>query len=154
MKLDSRLSSVLHVLLHMAEHETPMTSELLARAMHTNPVVVRRVLAGLREHGYVRSDRGHGGGWTLACQLNQVSLLDVYTALGEPTLLAMGHRTESPGCLVELAVNSALDDAFRTAEAQLRQRLSEVTLAMLASDFRTRMRAHRTSNPQADPNAH
>lgn len=154
MKLDSRLSSVLHVLLHMAEHETPMTSELLARAMHTNPVVVRRVLAGLREHGYVRSDRGHGGGWTLACQLDQVSLLDVYTALGEPTLLAMGHRTESPGCLVELAVNSALDDAFRTAEAQLRQRLSEVTLAMLASDFRTRMRAHRKSNPQADPNAH
>ena len=154
MKRDSRLSSVLHVLLHMAEHETPMTSEQLARAMHTHPVVVRRVLAGLREQGFVRSERGHGGGWTLACQLDQISLLDVYTALGEPTLLAIGHRTESPGCLVELAVNGALDEAFRTAEAQLRQRLSEVTLAMLASDFRIRLRAHRKSNPEADPNAH
>src|SRR5690606_38858328 len=42
MKRDSRLSSVLHALLHMAAHDAPMTSEVLARCMGTNPVVVRR----------------------------------------------------------------------------------------------------------------
>ncbi len=60
------MSGVLHVLLHMAEQDAPATSERLAKAMDTNPVVIRRVMAGLREQGYVRSEKGHGGGWTLA----------------------------------------------------------------------------------------
>ena len=56
MKRDSRLSGVLHVLLHMAEQEGPVTSEVLAKAMCTNPVVIRRILSGLREQGYVASE--------------------------------------------------------------------------------------------------
>ena len=66
MRRDSRLSGVLHVLLHMAEHPDSMTSEMLARAMGTNPVVIRRLMAGLRERGFVQSEKGHGGGWTIA----------------------------------------------------------------------------------------
>jgi hypothetical protein len=31
MRQNSRLSGVLHILLHMAEHEGPLTSEMLAR---------------------------------------------------------------------------------------------------------------------------
>ncbi len=49
MKRDSRLSGILHVLLHMAEHQGPVTSDTLAQAMQTNPVVIRRIMAGLRE---------------------------------------------------------------------------------------------------------
>lgn len=135
MKRDSRLSGVLHVLLHMAEHEGPATSEVLAKAMDTNPVVIRRTMAGLRDQGYVRSEKGHGGGWTLACDLSKVTLRDIYAALGSPSLLAMGNRTEAPGCLVEQAVNAALDQAFDDAEALLLARLGEVTLAMLSADF-------------------
>ena len=48
---DSRLSSVLHGVLHMIGAGEPVTSEQLAQAMATNPVVVRRVMAGLREQG-------------------------------------------------------------------------------------------------------
>ena len=140
MKRDSRLSGVLHVLLHMAEHEGPMTSETLAKAMQTNPVVIRRVMAGLREAGYVRSEKGHGGGWTLACDLGAVTLRDIYQALGHPSLLAMGNRTESSGCLVEQAVNATLSDAFRDAEALLLARFETVTLAALSADFHARMK--------------
>jgi DNA-binding IscR family transcriptional regulator len=140
MKRDSRLSGVLHVLLHMAEHEGPMTSETLAKAMQTNPVVIRRVMAGLREAGYVRSEKGHGGGWTLACDLGAVTLRDIYNALGHPALLSIGNRTESPGCLVEQAVNAALSDAFREAEALLLARFETVTLAALSADFHARLK--------------
>lgn len=143
MKRDSRLSGILHVLLHMAEHDGPVTSETLAQAMSTNPVVIRRLMAGLRKQGYVSSERGHGGGWQLACDLERVSLLDIHEALGSPPLLAMGHRTEAPGCLVEQAVNSALDEACHDAEARLRARLAKVTLAQLSADFHTRMILHR-----------
>ena len=139
MKRDSRLSGVLHVLLHMAEQDGPVTSEVLARAMATNPVVIRRVMAGLRDQGYVRSEKGHGGGWTIACDLSKVTLRDIYDALGSPSLLAIGNRTEAPGCLVEQVVNAALDQAFADAEALLLARLGEVTLAGLSAGFHARL---------------
>ena len=139
MRRDSRLSGVLHVLLHMAEQDEPVTSEALAKAMDTNPVVIRRVMAGLRDQGYVRSEKGHGGGWTLARDLADVSLRDIYEALGQPALLAVGNRTEKPGCLVEQAVNAALTRAFDDAEAQLLSRLADVTLAQLSADFHKRL---------------
>jgi Rrf2 family protein len=139
MKRNSQLSGVLHVLLHMAERDGPMTSDLLAKAMDTNPVVIRRIMAGLRDQGYVRSEKGHGGGWTLARDLSEVTLRDVYTAIGCPSLLAIGNRTESPGCFVEQEVNAALSHAFRDAEALLLSRLGGVTLASLSNALRGRL---------------
>ncbi|RYF93003.1 MAG: transcriptional regulator [Caulobacteraceae bacterium] len=139
MNRDSRLSGVLHVLLHMAEQDGPVTSEVLARAMGTNPVVVRRTMAGLKAQGYVRSDKGHGGGWRLACDLQAVTLGDIYAALGSPSLFAIGNRNAAPGCLVEQAVNAALDEALHEAEALLLASLGDITLAALSADFHRRM---------------
>lgn len=148
MRRDSRLSGVLHLLLHMAQRPEPMTSEVLARSMDTNPVVIRRIMAGLREAGYVQSEKGHGGGWTLSCNLASVTLRDIYEALGNPSLLAIGNRTESPGCLVEEAVNAQLNQAFHDAEALLLERFGEVTLAMLSDDVEARFAA-RNNAPKA-----
>ncbi|EZP69571.1 Transcriptional regulator, BadM/Rrf2 family [Sphingomonas paucimobilis] len=139
MRRDSRLSGVLHVLLHMAEQAGPQTSETLARAMDTNPVVIRRIMAGLRDQGFVHSEKGHGGGWTIACDLEAVTLRDIYDALGQPEILAMGNRTDAPGCLVEQAVNAALAQAFDDAEAMLLRRFGEITLAQLSADFHARL---------------
>lgn len=142
MKRDSRLSGVLHVLLHMAQSPTPVTSAAMAHMMCTHAVVVRRVMAGLRDMGYVRSEKGHGGGWTLACDLSALTLRDVYDALGAPEPFAMGHRTEAPGCLVEQAVNAALENAFKDAEALLLERFAQVPLSALADDFGRRLALH------------
>lgn len=150
MKRDSRLSGVLHAVLHMAEHRAPMTSEELAGHMMTNPVVVRRIMAGLRGMSIVASAKGHGGGWTLARDLETVTLRDIYEALGSPELFALGNRTESPGCLVEQAVNAALDDAFGEAEAVLIARLGDVTLAALSADFHRRLTAYNKRSSQHD----
>jgi DNA-binding IscR family transcriptional regulator len=148
MKRDSRLSGILHVILHMAQQDGPATSETLAGAMQTNPVVIRRIMAGLRDQRIVRSEKGHGGGWTLTCDLHAVTLRDIYDAIGGPSLLAIGNRTEAPGCLVEQAVNAALDTACRDAEALLLSRLGDVTLAMLSADFDARLA--RRPTPEKD----
>jgi DNA-binding IscR family transcriptional regulator len=110
-------------------------------------------MAGLRDHGYVRSEKGHGGGWTLACDLSEVTLRDVYTALGCPPLLAIGHRTEAPDCLVEQAVNAALNQALHDAEALLLSRLGEVTLAVLSADFHSRLVARGGAHDLEDAHA-
>ena len=153
MKRDSRLSGVLHVLLHMAETGTPMTSDQLAKAMQTHGVVIRRILGGLRDAGFVHSEKGHGGGWTIAKPLAEITMRDVYNAIGRPSLMAMGNRTEAPGCLVEQAVNAALDTSFRDAEALLLARFGEVTLAQLAADFHARMAA-RSLSPTTQEHIH
>ncbi|MEM9408647.1 MAG: Rrf2 family transcriptional regulator [Acidobacteriota bacterium] len=142
MKRDSRLSRALHVILHLAECEAPMTSTTLAKIVGTNAVVVRRTLAGLRERGLVASARGHGGGWTLTCDLGETSLRDVHAALGAPRCIALSRPGEDSSCLVEQAVNRALGEAFDEAEALLLARFEEVSLASLSADFGERLAEH------------
>ncbi|MBN9408404.1 MAG: Rrf2 family transcriptional regulator [Burkholderiales bacterium] len=153
MKRDSRLSGVLHCLLHMAEQPGPVTSEWLAQAMQTNPVVVRRLMAGLREAGFVASAKGHGGGWVISCPLEHITMRDIHEAVGAPELLAVGHREESPGCLVEQAVNASLGQAYDDARALILEQLSQVTLAELSRDFHRRF-AQRGAHTQESFHAH
>lgn len=131
MNKDTRLSDVLHVVLHMAQVEQPLTSEVLAKTMGTNPAVFRRTMAGLRKAGYVQSGKGHGGGWQLARPLDQITLLAVYEALNRPTLFAIGNRSGHPDCLIEKNVNAALSNTMVQAEALLLERFGEVTLDQL-----------------------
>jgi DNA-binding IscR family transcriptional regulator len=143
MKRDSRLSAVLHALLHMAEHDKPMTSDALGRCLSANPVVVRRTMGLLREAGLVSAGRGHAGGWRISADLSRITLRQLHEALGEPATFAIGNRHENPSCLVEQVVNAALDDAFDAAEALLLERFATVTLADLAADFARRHAAHK-----------
>jgi DNA-binding IscR family transcriptional regulator len=133
---------MLHVLLHMARHEGPMTSAAIAAMLGTNPVVVRRTMAGLREAGYVRSDKGHGGGWAIVADLETVSLLDIHRAVGGPRLFAIGNEHPNPDCAVEKVVNAAVEDALHEAEALLVARLGAVSLAELARGFDARCRGN------------
>jgi Rrf2 family protein len=133
MKRNSKLSASLHALVHMAQ--TPgraMTSEEIASWLHTNPVVVRRMVAGLRDAGVLSSARGHGGGWTLARAADKITLAEVAAALDE-RLIPFSTEPENPRCLVERAVNEALDGVRDEIEQLLSRRLAKVTLADLAA---------------------
>lgn len=134
MRHDTRLSRVLHILIHMEKHEGAATSENIAAMLQTNPVVVRRTMAGLREHGYVSSEKGHGGGWVLAQPLTEITLLDIYRALGAPELFSIGLAGDNPNCVIEQAVNAALFDAMNEAENILLSRFGSITLSTLAEE--------------------
>lgn len=132
MPTDNRLSRMLHVLIHMDHIGGPVTSETISRMLDTNPVVVRRTMAGLRSAGYLTSVKGHGGGWTLAKSLDEVTLIDIHNALGNPRVFAIGLSDDNPQCLVEQAVNLALEDAMAEAEQRLLSRFGEVTIGALS----------------------
>lgn len=135
MRNDGRLSRMLHVLIHMARHDGPMTSEAIARLLGTNPVLIRRTMAGLRDAGYVRSEKGHGGGWAIAADLEMVTLLDVHHAVGGPRLFAIGIEHPEPGCQIAAVVNEAVSDALQEAERLLVERLASISLAALVQTF-------------------
>lgn len=124
----------------MQDHAGHATSEKLAQMLGTHAVVVRRTMAGLREAGYVRADKGPGGGWTLARPLEAITLFDVYTALGTSPVFALGLADDQPDCLVEQAVNAAVSGALSEAEAVLIRGLKAVTLAEVAADFERRLK--------------
>ena len=131
MNADRRLSDVLHVMLHLAQLDRPVTSDVLAKALGTNSAVFRRTMAGIRRAGFVQSGKGHGGGWSLALPLESITLLQVYSALGRPNLFAIGSRSDQPDCLVERNVNAVLADTMAEAEALFVARFGEITLDTL-----------------------
>ncbi len=133
MKRSSRLSLALHALVHL--HKQPgeaITSTTLAQCLMTNPVVVRRVLGELREAGIVAASKGHDGGWRLLRPAAEISLRQVYAAMGENLLI----RTESdPGdieCGIVRSVNTVMGDFLADAEALLAARLERVSLDDIA----------------------
>ncbi len=49
MRKDSKLSRMLHVLLHMARENKPLLPDQIAEMLETNPVVVRRTMSGFKK---------------------------------------------------------------------------------------------------------
>ncbi|MGD8174355.1 Rrf2 family transcriptional regulator [Marinimicrobium sp. ARAG 43.8] len=135
MRKDSRLSRVLHVLVHLDASDAPVTSDTMASMINTNPVVVRRTMGLMRDRGYVTSVKGHSGGWSLSKPLNEITLLDVHTALGENSVFTIGLTDEHTQCPIEHAVNAALKDVMNEAEALMLERFGEITLDILAVGF-------------------
>ena len=154
MSHSTRFSVALHVLAHLVDAREPQTSERLAACVGTNPVVVRRTLAGLREAGLVTSSRGTGGGWLLARPAADVTLRDVYAALGERLLLAVsvaGPGAPGGTCRIQRAVAGTLDEFLDDAEALLAARLGQITLASLAARVR---RVPRRGHDSPSPSVH
>ena len=130
---------MLHVLIHMADRDGPLTSDTIATMLGTPAPAVRRTMGRLRAHGIVDSSKGHGGGWSLSRPLARITMLDIYEALGAPTLFALGPADDDPTCLVEKAVDARLGAAFARAAEALHTELRATTLDVIASDFRRGM---------------
>lgn len=154
MKRSGQLSVALHVLLHMAEQpDHSLTSEQMAVCAQTHPVVIRRSFAGLREAGIVSSVKGHGGGWRLGRAPAKITLADIQAALQE-NVVALGKPDPAAQCLVERAVNEALEGAVQEAERVLHARLARITLADLAAKVGPQMSAYLASLPASSSTNH
>lgn len=132
MKQDSRLVRMLHVLIHMGLLGGRETSETIAKMLNTNPVVVRRTMSALRRKGIVGSEGGRGGGWVLLRPLDELTVLDVQTALRADQMLGAGLSSDHPACPVERAANAALVEAFARAEETLVREFGRLKLSTIA----------------------
>lgn len=147
MRADSRLPRVLHVLLHLEQLRDPVTSDQIGRMLGMNPSLVRRTMAGLRDAGFVRSAKGHGGGWHLARPLTAISLADVYRAIGSPQLFAVGPSDDAPACLLERAANAATAMALEDARGTFEAALDRVTVAALVGGAADTIARHQRQGP-------
>jgi DNA-binding IscR family transcriptional regulator len=133
---DTRLARMMHVLVHMHLLGGSETSDVIARMLNTNPVVVRRTMGLLRNVGLVSSAGGRSGGWTLGRPAEEISMLDVHRALNAQ-VFAIGPSNDHPQCPVEQTVNNLIEHATRKAELALSEHLGRVTIAALAQRHHT-----------------
>lgn len=136
MKRNSRLSLALHALGHMAaEPDKSRTSSQIAEQHSTHPAFVRRVLGLMKDGGILRSEKGHAGGWSLARPADEITLADVYTALGERFLRPEAEGEDNPvTCAIERALRGQVETALDRAEATLITELKQTTIASLVVD--------------------
>jgi Rrf2 family protein len=133
---NSRFAISLHILtlLEKAKGEL-MSSDYIAGSININPVLVRKELSNLRNHGFVESKEGKNGGSSLAKSADKISLDEVYSAVKQNNLLGVSKNTPNPQCPVGKQINKHLDNLYESTEKVLLKELSGKTLSDFSSAF-------------------
>ncbi|MED5370182.1 MAG: Rrf2 family transcriptional regulator [Myxococcota bacterium] len=133
---NSRFAVAVHIFTLLAwGRGEPMTSAFIAGSVNTNPVVVRRLLAELREAGLVSSKSGPGGGWVLERDPSLVRL-DQILAVVQPGLPFGLHATPpNPACPVGRQIQGRLEQCFDAARKAQDAELAKTTIADLLAEL-------------------
>lgn len=127
--MNSRFSTAVHILTLLASTpEQRLTSDWIAGSVGTNPVVIRRQLAVLREAKLVESKGARGGGWALVRKPEAIKLSQVRAALGDEVAFRMHKNDPSPNCVVGQNVRQALETVYEDAEKAVMRSLQTRTI--------------------------
>jgi len=106
-----------------------VTSELLARSVNTNPVVIRRLLLVLQEARLVETRKGAGFGSRLSRSAARINLDEVFRAVERDEAFCLPRKKPDQACPVGQCIQSALERVFKSALQALETDLSRTTLA-------------------------
>ncbi|GAB3274060.1 Rrf2 family transcriptional regulator [Kineosporia babensis] len=139
MSANSRLTIAAHALvwigLYQRRGHEVATSEQIATSVNTNPVVIRRLLGELRGADLVSARRGTGAGWVLRKNLVELTLLDVYRALGSEPVFALHPAQPDPDCVVGHGIGPVIAGAYQNVEAAMHRELAGITLEDVLRDI-------------------
>ncbi|GIP30099.1 transcriptional regulator [Paenibacillus sp. J23TS9] len=138
MSISSRFSVAIHILSLLAinKDKATNTSEYLAGSVNTNPVVIRKVMSMLKGAGLVHVRAGVAGA-TLAKELSEITLLDVYKAVNvvAENDLFSSHEHPNPDCIVGRNIQQSLTKQFSAAQKAMERSLEIVTLEDVVQDI-------------------
>lgn len=140
MNNDTRLSVAIHILAVLSlSRDEPRTSELLARSVNTNAVVVRRLLSQLKKAGLIAVRRGAGGS-LLNRDPENITLLDVYKAVvpnpkANPFYV---HQNPSCNCIIGSNIHAALEAPFAKVNKAMQDSLAATTIADIGAFIKKR----------------
>jgi Rrf2 family protein len=137
MNTSLRFAISIHALTLLASADKPLTSQAIAASVDTNPVVIRRMMASLRENGLVESKPGAKGGWRLLRKPNKIGLYEVYRSLESEGILAI-HPHPDKHCRVGGHIKETLGGIFSDAQTEMEKALGRYTVADVLKDVLTR----------------
>jgi len=106
----------------------PVCSALVAQSVHTNPVVIRRLMTELERADLVRSVAGRSGGFELNRDPALITLADVYFAVEDENVFRMHKADPNSRCPVAAQLGKVLHGPLRAAECALHTSLAKTTL--------------------------
>lgn len=140
--MNTHFSVATHILSYLyLQPDQAVSSEALAFSVNTHAGFVRRLLVRLKEAGLTVATMGAQGGSMLARPGETITLLDIYRAVGAEGQVFTPHVEPNATCPVGRNILAATAPHFAAAEAALQASLSDVTLATVAEEMRTRIRA-------------
>ncbi|WP_373505561.1 Rrf2 family transcriptional regulator [Aestuariivirga sp.] len=111
----------------------PVCSALVAESVHTNPVVIRRLMTELEKVNLVRSVAGRSGGFELNRDAGEITLADVYFAVEDENVFRM-HKTDPHSqCPVAAQLGKILSPPLRAAECALHSSLAKTSIRDVAT---------------------
>ncbi|HWD18161.1 MAG TPA: Rrf2 family transcriptional regulator [Verrucomicrobiae bacterium] len=113
-----------------------MTSARLARSVNTSPSFVRRVLAKLSKAGLIQTATGKAGSCWLGKDARNISLRDIYAAVGAPPVFAVHTYREQKECSVSCHIKAALDHALEKSQQAMEESLAEISLAQIVREMK------------------
>ena len=113
-----------------------VNSGLIAGSVKTSSSFVRRVLAKLSKAGLVKTAMGKGGACWLARPARQISLLEIYHAVGAPKAFAIHRYPVEKSCPVSCHIKSVLGRVLDESQQALEQRLKRINLAQVIAELR------------------
>ena len=106
-------------------------SEIIARSLRTNPVVVRRLLKSMQRNGLVEIRPGKDGGVQLGREPAAITLDQIYQAVeGDNEVFAL-RGDGNPNCPVNARMKHLLGPIFAAANDAVEQTLRQTTLGSL-----------------------
>jgi DNA-binding IscR family transcriptional regulator len=125
-------------------NRTATTSELLAKSVNTNPVVIRRIISMLKKDELLTSHAGVAGA-NLLREPDKITLLDIYNAVkdSDDAMLFDIHKNPNPMCYVGANIRYALSAPLEDAQKALEDRLDSYTLLDVIRPIRDRARLSR-----------
>lgn len=110
----------------------PVCSAMVAESVHTNPVVIRRLMTELEKAGLVRSVAGRSGGFELNRDPSSITLADVYFAVEDENVFRMHKVDPNSACPVAAQLGKVLALPLRAAECALHSSLAKTTIRDVA----------------------
>lgn len=142
MQLTSRFTIAVHIItcIDYFKEERRVTSDFLAGSVGVNPVVIRTVLAKLREAGIVSTRQGSGGA-SLLKSLDQITFYDIYKAVDCVDETGLFHFHENPNmdCPVGRNIHSAMDNRLGKVQDAMECQMKQITLEDIVSDVKIRV---------------
>jgi Rrf2 family protein len=113
----------------------PVCSALVAASVHTNPVVIRRLMSELERARLVRSVAGRSGGFELNRDPGEITLADVYFAVEDESVFRMHKTNPQSNCPVATQLGKVLSGPLKAAECALHSSLARTSLRDVAGSI-------------------
>lgn len=112
-----------------------VTSDLLAKSIGCNPVMVRNIMSDLQKSGIIETKRGTGG-ISITRPLEEISFYDVYEAVEKnKDELFNFHSDPNPNCPVGRSIHRALDPKLNALQREFEDSLKRYTIADVRGDI-------------------